>query len=145
MIKLSEFEKSEQDRLKRQERKSKDRHRSKERTPEQDKNHKKEVDYNALDYEDANQSEEEQETAKKVSSLVQYPVNVTSNGAQKQDGNETDLVLNKRSDVLALALGVQVKTGEDPPDGEIRISGYDKPSKIIEKVKNNSFVHFVLF
>lgn len=32
-----------------------------------------------------------------------------------------------------MALGVQIKTGEDPPTGEISISGYDKKKKLQEK------------
>lgn len=143
VIKLSEFEKNEADRKYREE-KSKERQHSKERhgdegasekdgSQHEEDGNKKEVDYNALDYEDANQSEDEQESAKKVSSLVQYPINVTSNGTQKQqEQSETELVPNKRSDALAMALGVQVKTGEDPPEGEIHISGYKKPSQQIE-------------
>lgn len=149
MIKLSEFEKNEAER-KYKEEKSKERQHSRERNEgvsekEEDGGNKKEVDYNALDYEDANQSEDDQDTAKKVSSLVQYPINVTSNGTQKPapEQTESELILNKRSDALAMALGVQVKTGEDPPDGEIQISGYKKPSQIEDKVEEIKETHVV--
>lgn len=37
-----------------------------------------------------------------------------------------DQVQNERSDILAMALGVQIKKGEDPPTGEIVFSGYAK-------------------
>lgn len=150
VIKLSEFEKHEADR-KIKEEKNKERQHSRERggdegASEKGSQHggdsKKEVDYNALDYEDANQSEEEQEP-KKVSSLVQYPISVTTNGAQKQEGTESDLVPNKRSDALALALGVQVKTGEDPPDGDIQISGYKKPPQTDFKMEEIRETHVV--
>lgn len=143
VIKLAEFEKHEADRKHREE-KIKEKQHSKEKNTdgvsEKDESNvddgsKKEVDYNALDYEDANQSEEEQDTTKKVSSLVQYPINVTSNanGTQLEKPlQESDFVANKRSDALAMALGVQVKTGEDPPDGEIHISGYKRRSSQAE-------------
>lgn len=134
---MSEYEKHEADRKHREE-KNKERKHSNTDDAGSDKDDggssqhderggRREVDYNALDYEDANQSEEEQETttAKKVPSLVQYPINATSNGTQREKP-EGELVPNKRSDALAMALGVQVKTGEDPPDGEIQISGYNK-------------------
>lgn len=59
------------------------------------------------------------------------------NGKELVD--ETTEVLNsKRSEVLAMALGVQIKTGEDPPTGEIQISGYNKRNKKIEET--NRFV-----
>lgn len=32
-----------------------------------------------------------------------------------------------------MALGVQIKTGEDPPTGEIKISGYDKKNQRMEE------------
>lgn len=153
VIKLSEFEKHEADRKYREE-KNKERQHSKDRNldesvSEKDDGTKGEVDYNALDYEDANQTDEEQETTKKVSSLVHYPINLTSNGVQQQqqsvqeEKTEGELVLNKRSDALAMALGVQVKTGEDPPDGEIQISGYKKPTQIENKVEEIREVHTV--
>lgn len=43
--------------------------------------------------------------------------------------NSSENVLNKRSEVLAMALGVQIKTGEDPPTGEIKISGFSKKNQ----------------
>lgn len=54
-----------------------------------------------------------------------------------ENGKDDNLVLNKKSEVLALALGVQIKTGEDPPTGEISISGYDKKKKLREKFLNS--------
>lgn len=42
-----------------------------------------------------------------------------------------------------MALGVQVKTGEDPPDGEIQISGYKKPSIQDEQIDEIKETHSV--
>lgn len=98
----------------------------------------REVDYNALDYEDnENQSDYEQEiTHKKVSSLVQYPLpgsyQPVENKPEEPLNSAEETVQNKRSEVLAMALGVQIKTGEDPATGEIKISGYDKKNKLID-------------
>lgn len=96
----------------------------------------KEVDYNALDYEQDNQSDEDL-SKKQVPSLVQYPlpgaINLkgTSLKKRRSSTSETDtteskkdaLVQNARSDVLAMALGVQIKTGEDSIVGDSKISG----------------------
>lgn len=51
---------------------------------------------------------------------------------------EKELILNKKSEVLAMALGVQIKTGEDPPTGEISISGYEKKKRLQEKFQNSN-------
>lgn len=132
MIKLSEYEKKEASRKQKEVEPEIVESRTPER--EQNENYKtKDIDYNALDYED-NASEEEGETPKKqVPSLVQYPLPGSFKPIEKpSDGKEEKENLdvpNKRSDALALALGVQIKTGSDPPTGEITISGYDKRNK----------------
>lgn len=95
----------------------------------------KKIDYNALDYEQENQSDEDV-PKKQVPSLVQYPLpgaialKGTSLKKRRSSTSETDttedkkdaLVQNARSDVLAMALGVQIKTGEDSI-GDSNISG----------------------
>lgn len=142
VIKLSEFERAESDRKKREEKRERMRRDSfvernissdrKSYTPEPTH---KEVDYNALDYED-NQSEEDSEIPKKqVPSLVQYPLLTTFNADKPKDkvpgkeaeAPEEEMVQNSRSEVLALALGVQIKTGEDPPQPEPAV--HDKKVK----------------
>ncbi|ENN76993.1 hypothetical protein D910_02884 [Dendroctonus ponderosae] len=90
----------------------------------------REVDYNALDYED-NPSEEDV-PRKDVPSLVQYPLPGSykefKSVEKRNDAQEKqpEQVVNERSDILAMALGVQIKTGEDPPTGEVVFSGYAK-------------------
>ena len=72
---------------------------------------------------------------KQVPSLVQYPLPGTFN-PNKEPANEKDevkdgqeeIVSNAKSEVMAMALGVQVKTGEESPrDGPI--SGFEKRNK----------------
>lgn len=113
VIKLSEFEKLEMERKKRVEKQQ-----SKEKLTEMDENSvskQKEIDYNALDYEDNQTDDENDVPRKQVPSLVQYPlvnqqnVNKNNDSGEKNDEN----VLNKRSEVLAMALGVQIKSNED--------------------------------
>lgn len=148
VIKLSDYEKIEAER-KREEKKEKhdqsqktkfsNSNDSKDFEESNDKIQNKEVDYNALDYEDnENHSDYEQETShKQVSSLVQYPLpgtyqlsqqQATSNGDDQQ-GTNGEVQLNKRSEVMAMALGVQIKTGEDPATGEIKMSGFEKKNR----------------
>ncbi|XP_050293742.1 peptidyl-prolyl cis-trans isomerase G isoform X2 [Anthonomus grandis grandis] len=88
-------------------------------------------DYNALDYEE-NQSEEEVHR-RDVPSLVQYPLPGAykefkapekERRNEKSDEKEPPIV-NERSELLAMALGVQVKTG-DPSEEEAVFSGYAK-------------------
>ncbi|EFA11754.2 peptidyl-prolyl cis-trans isomerase G isoform X2 [Tribolium castaneum] len=116
VIKLSEFEKLEQERRKREERRKIEETQPDDNEPDpttnDDKN--KEVDYNALDYED-NQSEEEETVKKQVPSLVQYPLPGTFNPNNETDqkNNKDAMINNTKSDVMAMALGVQVKTGEE--------------------------------
>lgn len=145
VIKLSDYEKIEADRKHREERKKREETSMKEKlaseTPTKDRtNHasdetNKEVDYNALDYEENdNQTDDEHEVPhKQVSSLVQYPLPGSFQPNQDKTNDKTteesNAASNKRSEVLAMALGVQIKTGEDPPTGEIKISGYDKKNK----------------
>ena len=47
--------------------------------------------------------------------------------SQHDDQNEEGQ--NERSDILAMALGVQIKKGTDPLSGEIVFSGYSKKQK----------------
>ncbi|XP_066149736.1 peptidyl-prolyl cis-trans isomerase G [Euwallacea fornicatus] len=97
----------------------------------------REVDYNALDYE-GNQSDEEM-PRKEVPSLVQYPLP----GAYKEfKGPKPEEitpkepeVVNERSDMLAMALGVQIKKGDDPPTGEIVFSGYAKKQQQMQEAQ----------
>ncbi|XP_044261904.1 peptidyl-prolyl cis-trans isomerase G isoform X1 [Tribolium madens] len=126
VIKLSEFEKLEQERRKREERRKMEKAAKEESQPENetdvtndDKNNK-EVDYNALDYED-NQSEEEEAVRKQVPSLVQYPLpgSFNPNNELDQKNNKDVMINNTKSDVMAMALGVQVKTGEETPKNEM--------------------------
>lgn len=56
------------------------------------------------------------------------------NGAEK---GENELVMNKRSEVLAMALGVEIKRGEDPATADASISGYEKKRRLQEKFANN--------
>ncbi|KAJ8950712.1 hypothetical protein NQ318_012792, partial [Aromia moschata] len=74
---------------------------------------------------------------KQVPSLVQYPLPGAYNKfkteeelkkeQELQEQKEEEVAaINKRSDFLAMALGVQIKTGEDSPTGEIKLSGYNK-------------------
>ncbi|CAH0552661.1 unnamed protein product [Brassicogethes aeneus] len=167
VIKLSEFERVEIERKKREEKRSRnDRsldnsvgslNRSKEQTytPEKQQHRDKEVDYNALDYEDNHSDDDHHDLArKKVPSLVQYPlpgafgkkdpknINETNDTPKQNVLDKDKLILNKRSEALALALGVQIKTGEDPPDGEI--AGFDKKNKKVER-EVNSQVHLKLY
>lgn len=149
VIKLAAYQKAEAERKQKH-----DKHRSSSERihSEKGKSHKnssnkesskkhKEIDYNALDYEQENQSDDDRELPKKqVPSLVQYPLLGKANSGKdsEQANGETDteiqkssdgtesLVQNTRSDALALALGVQIKTTEDPPTGEIKISGYEQ-------------------
>ncbi|CAG9856510.1 unnamed protein product [Phyllotreta striolata] len=92
----------------------------------------REVDYNALDYEDHT---DEEDSRKLVPSLVQYPLPGAYNRYKSKEELEREIKqvdeeekeaeeINKRSDFLAMALGVQIKTGEDPPTGEMKLSGY---------------------
>ncbi|XP_063906879.1 peptidyl-prolyl cis-trans isomerase G isoform X2 [Zophobas morio] len=148
VIKLSEFEKLEAERKKREERRRQEKAIREENRQEGDSDEKsndkqnKEVDYNALDYEE-NQSEEEETVRKQVPSLVQYPLPGTFN-PNKEPANEKDevkdgqeeIVSNAKSEVMAMALGVQVKTGEESPrDGPI--SGFEKRNKQNEISQNN--------
>lgn len=144
---MSDYEKNEADRKQKEERKKRDEFSVKERLSEISRkgetddanNRNKEVDYNALDYEEnENQTDDEHEVPqRKVSSLVQYPAlgsfqanqQVPDSSNIKKAEGESELVGNTRSEVLAMALGVQIKTGEDPPTGDITISGYDKKNK----------------
>lgn len=97
----------------------------------------REVDYNALDYED-NPSEEDV-PRKDVPSLVQYPLPGSYKefkGAEKGNDapqKQSEQVVNERSAILAMALGVQIKTGEDPPTGEVVFSGYAKKQQQQQK------------
>lgn len=119
--------------------------RSRSKSPQQENNDK--IDYNALDYEENNdQSDKEDRNDKKIE-LVSYP----PLGSFKPDNEDhdqnnhnlvseesKDLILNKRSEVLAMALGVQIKTGEDPPTGDISISGYEKKKKLQERFQKDN-------
>ncbi|KAL3280291.1 hypothetical protein HHI36_017781 [Cryptolaemus montrouzieri] len=86
------------------------------------------VDYNALDYED--QSSDEHDTAKKqVASLVQYPLNQERNNVESEKNNkeneeEEDKIINERSQFLAEALGVQIKTGQEPAKQETKQASF---------------------
>ncbi|XP_056641191.1 peptidyl-prolyl cis-trans isomerase G [Diorhabda sublineata] len=95
-------------------------------------NKDKGVDYNALDYED--QSEDENKIGnnnkKVVPSLVQYPLPGSYGKFKSKEDIQKEIeqveqeeieaeAINKRSDFLAMALGVQIKTGEDPPTGDL--------------------------
>lgn len=149
---MSDYEKIEADRKQKEQKKKRVEVSTREKYPTEisnkreteEINSRKEVDYNALDYEEnENQSEDEHEVPQKqVSSLVQYPIpgsfqanqQIRDNTEKKKTENES--VANKRSEVLAMALGVQIKTGEDPPTGEIKISGYDKKNKRRESDTN---------
>nr|XP_023025914.1 peptidyl-prolyl cis-trans isomerase G-like [Leptinotarsa decemlineata] len=150
VIKLSEFEKLEAERKRLELKKTTKGNRklSQERsgtpdissnksfTPQMKCPKDKGVDYNALDYE--GQSEEENDVTKKlIPSLVQYPLPGAYNAFKTEEEvhNEMKLVeqehreteaINKRSDFLAMALGVQIKTGEDPLTGEMKMSGFNK-------------------
>ncbi|KAL1513813.1 hypothetical protein ABEB36_003168 [Hypothenemus hampei] len=141
-IKLSELEKIEAERKKREERKllmsfieDKPQKKTK-RTPSKSPQNR-EMDYNALDYED-NQSEEDI-PKKEVPSLVQYPLpgsykefKVPQTAKLREKGtkeNREDDMVNERSDILAMALGVQIKKGEDPANGEAIFSGYAKKTQ----------------
>ncbi|XP_018321567.1 peptidyl-prolyl cis-trans isomerase G isoform X2 [Agrilus planipennis] len=155
VIKLSDYEKVEHERKLKQDINTqlREEHQHFDQSPDhRAKNgREKEVDYNALDYEQENQSEDDV-PKRQVPSLVQYPLpnsfrplnvekeNVEANQIiEKNDQSDKpvgeELVLNNKSDVLAKALGVQIKTGEDPPTGEIKISGYDRKSN--NKKKSN--------
>ncbi|RZC33671.1 peptidyl-prolyl cis-trans isomerase G, partial [Asbolus verrucosus] len=150
VIKLSEFEKLEQERKKREERRKAEKASKEETKVESDEGNKanekpsKEVDYNALDYEE-NQSEEDTETVRKqVPSLVQYPLpgsfkpNKESAPADEPNKNDqTDVINNAKSEVMAMALGVQVKTGEESPPRDVPVGGYDKRNKQNENNQNN--------
>lgn len=122
VIKLSEFEKMEAKRKRSdvkktangREKTSPDRNKFRSDTPPL-KDFKGKVDYNALDYED--QSDEENDTSRKqVPSLVQYPLPGAYNKfkseeevRKEQEREEKEIqevvALNRRSDFLALALG----------------------------------------
>ncbi|KAK9693124.1 Cyclophilin type peptidyl-prolyl cis-trans isomerase/CLD, partial [Popillia japonica] len=156
VIKLADYQKIEANRKQREEIRSKSETRDKSYSPMNDPekqnrtpSKKQKIDYNALDYEE-NQSDEENEVPRKqVPSLVQYPLPGSFHPVEKvklpdheageitkiEEENEgaDAVVANKRSEVLAMALGVQIKTGEDPPTGEITISGYEKKNKLKEK------------
>lgn len=86
-------------------------------TPE--KRPAKNIDYNALDYEDHSDNDQPK---KKVASLVQYSSNneqqppSAEKSKENQEQEEADKVLIERSQFLAEALGVQVKTGQDHQD-----------------------------
>lgn len=145
MIKLSEYEKNEAKRKIKEETKQKeliqDEASFKKAETEDAKkpDNRNEVDYNALDYEDneEHQSDDENVSRKQVPSLVQYPLPGSFKpieGHKSENANEkiNELPNAKRSEVLAMALGVQIKTGEDPPTGEIEISGYNKKNKKLD-------------
>lgn len=123
MIKLSEFEKLEAKRRKSENKKngnereiysSSDRNKFRSNTPPL-KDFKGKLDYNALDYED--QSDDENDVSKKqVPSLVQYPLpgaynkfkseeEVRKQQEKEEKEMEEVVALNKRSDFLAMALG----------------------------------------
>ncbi|XP_017781537.1 PREDICTED: peptidyl-prolyl cis-trans isomerase G [Nicrophorus vespilloides] len=137
VIKLSDYEKKEATRKMKKDR-SHDResykgNRSRSTSEQRDNNKtsdnfkSKDVDYNALDYED-NASDEENEK-KQVPSLVQYPLPGSFKPIEKPERTNDNFLMdipNKRSEALAMALGVQIKTGTDPPTGEIAMSGYEK-------------------
>ncbi|KAJ8985783.1 hypothetical protein NQ317_014437 [Molorchus minor] len=123
VIKLSDFEKLEAERRRLEEKKSLN---GKQKMPANIKQgrsfspqgkRRKEIDYNALDYE--GQTDDENDALKKqVPSLKEQKL--------QEQKMEEEAAINKRSDFLAMALGVQIKTGEDPPTGEIKLSGYSK-------------------
>lgn len=95
--------------------KPKERYRYKSASPSTPRGRAKGVDYNALDYED--HSEEENEHLKKqVPSLVQYPLPGAYNKFKTEEEVQKEMQLqkeqeqevaaiNKRSDFLAMALG----------------------------------------
>ncbi|KAJ8962010.1 hypothetical protein NQ314_005792 [Rhamnusium bicolor] len=165
VIKLSEFEKLETERKRLEERKTlngrdkemggEGRYREKfqKSMSPLTKSKGREVDYNALDYE--GQSDEENEFPKKqVPSLVQYPLpgaynkfkteeEVQKEREMQEKKEQEEAAINKRSDFLAMALGVQIKTGEDPPTGEIKLSGYAKQKNKNKYVENESKTHEV--
>lgn len=105
------------------------------------------MDYNALDYEEINDhSDKEDRKQNNKIKMVQYPppgsfkpgLSKKTEEINKENHEVTskqprELILNKKSEVLAMALGVQIKTGEDPPTGDISISGYEKKKKLHEK------------
>lgn len=148
---MSDYEKNEAKRKIKEENKQRDlllrdesRDKPQDETAKKNDNHNNEVDYNALDYEDNedHQSDDENVNKKQVPSLVQYPLpgsfkpvdgRKETNESQIFEGKMNDQQNTKRSEVLAMALGVQIKTGEDPPTGEIEISGYNKKNKKLEK------------
>ncbi|XP_022919295.2 peptidyl-prolyl cis-trans isomerase G [Onthophagus taurus] len=111
------------------------------------KENEKNIDYNALDYEENQTDEENEIPKKKVPSLVQYPLpgsfNPIETGSKDEIFNQISnaeeeiegMMTNKRSEALAMALGVQIKTGEDPPTGEIIISGFQKKKKFNEIIE----------
>jgi peptidyl-prolyl isomerase G (cyclophilin G) len=148
VIKLSEFEKLEAERKKREERRklekaSKEENRQEnEVTDNAPEKQDKEVDYNALDYEE-NQSEEDEAVKKQVPSLVQYPLPGSFNPNKEQATSELnaphpdEMINNAKSEVMAMALGVQVKTGEESPPRDGPISGFDKKNKQNEVIQNN--------
>lgn len=46
---------------------------------------------------------------------------------KKEEENQEEVAaINKRSDFLAMALGVQIKTGDDPPDNEMVVGSLSK-------------------
>ncbi|CAG9772435.1 unnamed protein product [Ceutorhynchus assimilis] len=94
----------------------------------------KRQDYDALDEPlDYENHSEEDLPKRKVPSLVQYPLpgqykefkNQNERNEAEQPAVE-DQIVNERSDILAMALGVQIKKGDDPQTGDIVFSGYAK-------------------
>lgn len=95
---------------------------------------RKEIDYNALDYEQENQSDEDV-PRKQVPSLVQYPLpgatkkepkkrrDSTTETDTTDDRKKDELVQNARSDAWAMALGVTIKTGVELSDLDQRTGG----------------------
>lgn len=137
---MSEFEKLEQERKKRAEKQqyTKSKQANEENNGEDDRSERKEkeIDYNALDYEDNQTDEETDIPRKQVPSLVQYPLINQQNFAKNQtenddrnngeERNDENTALNKRSEVLAMALGVQIKNDDEPAGENNKISGFDK-------------------
>lgn len=153
MIKLSDYEKNEAKRKLKEENKQREFTQEEGIQDSQEEikklDNRNEIDYNALDYEDNedHQSDDENISKKQVPSLVQYPLpgsfkpidgpkENTNKETHNVDGKLDEPQNTKRSEVLAMALGVQIKTGEDPPTGEIEISGYNKKKKI-DQFDNN--------
>ncbi|CAG9815788.1 unnamed protein product [Phaedon cochleariae] len=160
VIKLSEFEKLEAER-KRQEEKKAGKAKEKEkmarnRSVSEERSHTplsrhpndRGVDYNALDYEDHSEDDNgySEGAKRRIPSLVQYPLPGAYNKFKtveevkkemkivEQEQKEVE-ALNKRSDFLAMALGVQIKTGDDPPTGEISgFNNHNQPNR-----NNNKF------